>query len=44
VADDSSKVASRVTFVIRKDGKIAFVDPKVNPAAHAEEIRTILPI
>jgi len=42
VADDNSKVASRVTFVIRKDGKIAFVDPKVNPATHAEEIRTIL--
>jgi peroxiredoxin Q/BCP len=42
VADDSSKVASRVTFVINKAGKIAFVDPKVNPATHAAEIRTVL--
>ena len=42
VADDNSKVASRVTFVINKAGKIAFVDPKVNPATHAAEIRTVL--
>jgi len=42
VADDSSKVASRVTFVIDKNGKIAFVDPKVNPATHAAELRTVL--
>jgi peroxiredoxin Q/BCP len=42
VADDSSKVASRVTFVIDKAGKIAFVDPKVNPVTHAAEIRTVL--
>src|SRR6266404_5731735 len=42
VADDSSKVASRVTFVINKAGKIAFVDPKVNPATHAAEIRGVL--
>src|SRR5712671_1884344 len=42
VADDSSKVASRVTFVIDRNGKIAFVDPKVNPATHAAELRTVL--
>jgi peroxiredoxin Q/BCP len=42
VADDSSRVASRVTFVINKAGKIAFVDPKVNPATHAAELRTVL--
>jgi len=42
VADDSSKVASRVTFVIDKNGKIAFVDPKVDPATHAAELRTEL--
>jgi peroxiredoxin Q/BCP len=42
VADDSSKVASRATFVINKAGKIAFVDPKVNPVTHAAEIRTVL--
>jgi peroxiredoxin Q/BCP len=42
VADDSSRFASRVTFVIDKSGKIAFVDPKVNPATHAVELRTVL--
>lgn len=42
VADDSSRVASRITFVIDKAGKIAFVDPKVNPATHAAELRTVL--
>ncbi|SRR6266404_2895616 len=42
VADDTSKVASRVTFVIDKNGKIAFVDPKVDPATHAAELRTEL--
>ena len=42
VADDSSRVASRVTFVIDKAGKIVFVDPKVNPATHAAELRSVL--
>jgi peroxiredoxin Q/BCP len=42
VADDGSRVASRVTFVIDKAGKIAFVDSKVNPATHAAELRTVL--
>ena len=42
VADDNSPVASRVTFVIDKEGKIAFVDPKVNPATHSAELRTVL--
>ena len=42
VADDSSHVARRVTFVINKAGKIVFVDPKVNPATHAAELRTVL--
>jgi peroxiredoxin Q/BCP len=42
VADDSSRFASRVTFVINKAGKIVFVDPKVNPATHAAELRMIL--
>jgi peroxiredoxin Q/BCP len=42
VAGDSSPVASRVTFVINKAGKIAFVDPKVNPATHAAELQTVL--
>jgi peroxiredoxin Q/BCP len=42
VADDTSKFASRVTFVINKAGKIAYVNPKVNPATHAAELRTVL--
>jgi len=42
VADDNSKVASRVTFVINKAGKIAFVNPKVNPTTHAAELRAVL--
>lgn len=42
VADENSKVASRVTFVIDKSGKIAYVNPKVNPATHAAELRTVL--
>ena len=42
VADTSSPFASRVTFVIDKQGKIAYVNPKVNPATHAAELRTVL--
>ena len=42
VADDTSKFASRVTFVINKAGKIAYVNPKVNPATHAAELRSVL--
>ena len=42
VATDESKVASRSTFVINKDGKIVFVDPKVNPATHSQELRDFL--
>jgi peroxiredoxin Q/BCP len=42
VADDSSRFASRATFVIDKTGKIVFVDPKVNPATHAAELRAVL--
>ena len=42
VATDRSPVASRVTFVIDKQGKIAYVNPKVNPATNAAELRTVL--
>ena len=42
VADDNSVVARRVTFVINKAGKIAFVNPNVNPATHAAELRAVL--
>ena len=30
------------SIVINKDGKIVFVDPKVNPVTHAAELRTVL--
>jgi thioredoxin-dependent peroxiredoxin len=42
VADERSPVASRVTFIIDKQGKIAFVNRAVNPATHAGELRTFL--
>ena len=42
VATDESRVASRVTFVIDRQGKIAYANPKVNPATHAAELRTVL--
>jgi len=42
VANDSSKVASRVTFVIDKAGTIAYVNPHVNPATHAAELQAVL--
>src|SRR5437016_1552415 len=42
VADDKSDYAVRVTFIIDKAGKIAYVNPKVNPATHAAEVRTAL--
>ncbi len=42
VASESSRVASRITFVINKAGKIAYVNPKVNPATHAAELQSVL--
>ncbi len=42
VADQNSSVASRVTFIIDKQGKIAYVNPKVNPATNSAELRTAL--
>ena len=42
VADQGSPVASRVTFIIDKQGKIAFVNPKVNPSTNSAEVRTAL--
>ena len=41
-ANDSSRVANRVTFVIDKQGKIAYVNPKVDPAMNSAELRTVL--
>ena len=37
-----SLFASRTTFVIGKDGKIAHVFPKVNPAEHSAELQKAL--
>ena len=42
VAGANSPVASRVTFVIDKQGKVAYVNPKVNPATNSAELRTAL--
>src|SRR5437867_1524909 len=42
IATDESKTAPRVTFIIDKAGKIAYVNAKVNPTTHAAEIRTAL--
>ena len=42
VADDKSDHAARVTFIIDKAGKIAYVNAKVNSATHAAEVRTAL--
>jgi peroxiredoxin Q/BCP len=41
-ADENSPVAARVTFIIDKQGRIAFVRPNVNPATHAAEIKAAL--
>jgi peroxiredoxin Q/BCP len=41
-ATEESRTPSRATFVIDRDGKIAFVNPKVNPSTHAAELRTVL--
>jgi peroxiredoxin Q/BCP len=35
-------MAKRVTFVIDRQGKIAYVNPKVSPATHSAEIREVL--
>jgi thioredoxin-dependent peroxiredoxin len=42
IATDKSQVAPRVTFIINKQGKIAYVNLKVNPGTHAAEVRTAL--
>jgi peroxiredoxin Q/BCP len=42
VANEASTAASRVTFIIDKQGKIGYVNPKVNPATNSAELRTVL--
>ena len=34
--------AKRMTFIIDRQGKIAYVNPKVSPAAHSAEVREVL--
>ena len=41
-ADETSRSAQRMTFIIGKDGKIAYINPKVNPATHSAEVRNAL--
>lgn len=41
-ANPNSRAASRVTFIIDKQGKIAYVNPKVDPTTNVAEIRTAL--
>jgi peroxiredoxin Q/BCP len=41
-ATEASPVATRMTFIIDKAGKIAYVNPKVNPAQNAAELRAAL--
>jgi thioredoxin-dependent peroxiredoxin len=38
VTDAVKKWASRWTFIIGKDGKILYIDKKVNPATHPDDI------
>jgi peroxiredoxin Q/BCP len=42
VADDASTHAQRVTFVIDRQGAVAYVNPQVNPTVHSAEIRRVL--
>jgi len=42
LASDHTLMAPRVTFIIDKAGKIAYVNPSVNPSTHAADIRTAL--
>jgi peroxiredoxin Q/BCP len=42
IATDANKTVPRVTFIIGKDGKIAYVNPKVNASSHAADVRKAL--
>jgi len=42
VATEASPVAARMTFIIDKTGKIAYVNPKVNASTHSADVRTAL--
>ncbi len=34
--------AKRMTFVVDKSGKIAWINPKVDPSTHSQELETVL--
>ena len=38
MVNDQRPVAQRWTFFIGKDGKILFIDKKVNTASHAQDV------
>ena len=42
IASDHSPVPPRVTFIINKAGKVAYINPSVNPATHSADVRTAL--
>lgn len=42
IATDASPVPPRVTFVIGVDGRIAYVNDKVNPLTHSAEVRAVV--
>ncbi len=42
IIDGNRPVAPRVTFIIGKDGRIAHLISKVDPATHSTEVRAIL--
>jgi len=39
---DGMLFAKRMTFVIDKSGKIAWINPKVDPSKHSQELETVL--
>lgn len=41
-AHADSPVPRRMTFIVNKAGKIAYINPNVDPARHAAEVRTVL--
>lgn len=39
---DSLLFAKRMTFVVDKSGKIAWINPKVDPSTHSQELEAVL--
>jgi peroxiredoxin Q/BCP len=42
IADDSSRIAPRSTFIIDKSGKIVYANLKVDPTTNSADVRTAL--